>query len=249
MNKLKEGIEFIRICKNWYSILPYYVRDNLLQNCKPSESKKILVKLRNGLKFFARARGNDLGIMIEIFHRDIYKFPKRKMHTVVDVGAHIGIFTCLAAIYADRVIAIEPSPDNFSLLKQNIKLNGFNNVIPIQIALSDKNGTSTFFLSEYGTGVHSLIPFNTNNVIAVKTCTMERLFEIYELDKVSFLKMDCEGCEYNVLKSSRELFSKIDQIAMESHHGYTEEIAELLAKEFVVSVKGSIIYGYKRRGK
>ena len=78
MNKLKEGIEFIGICKNWYSILPYYVRDTLLQNRKPSESKKILVKLRNGLKFFARARGHDLGFMIEIFHRDIYKFPKRK---------------------------------------------------------------------------------------------------------------------------------------------------------------------------
>jgi len=49
----REGIEFIKICKNWYSILPFYVRDTLLRNCKPSESKIVLVELCNGLKFFA----------------------------------------------------------------------------------------------------------------------------------------------------------------------------------------------------
>jgi len=50
------------------------------------------------------------------------------------------------------------------------------------MALWEKSGTEKFFLSEHGTGDHSLIPFNTfDKVVNVRTYTLKDLFEIYEL--------------------------------------------------------------------
>ncbi|MBN1761699.1 MAG: FkbM family methyltransferase [Methanomicrobia archaeon] len=171
------------------------------------------------------------------------------MDTVVDIGAQIGIFSCLAAKYADKVIAIEPHPVNFSLLRENMRLNNQRNIVPSQMAVSGKNGVQTLFLSEQGTADHSLIPFDTESLIEVTTCTLERLIESYELESISLLKMDCEGCEYEVLNSSRKLLNRIDRLVLESHHGYTEELIRLLRDEgFVVSVEDNYIYAYSCSG-
>jgi len=225
------------------------MRDNFLRKCEPSQSKKVLVKLRNGLKFLARTKGHDLGFIVQIFSYDEYRFPRRKMGMVIDVGAHIGIFTCLAASYADKVIAIEPCPDNFSLLKENIKLNGFKNVIPIQMALAGRSGTRTLFISKYGTGNHSLVPFDIKDIkdaIECKTCTLEELLKTYKIERVSFMKVDCEGCEYEVLDSSRNILDKIERIAVDSHHGYTDKLVELLKEEgFIVESRATLVYAVK----
>lgn len=238
--KIKEYLKFIKICKNWYSILPFYLRDTFLRKCEPSESKIVLVKCRNGLKFFARSRGHDLGFIVHILHDDEYRFPKKRMGTVIDIGAHIGIFTCLAASYADKVISLEPCPDNFSLLKKNVKLNGLENVISLNMALSEKNGKEKLYFGS-GTGDHSLF-IKKGRAIEVKTCSLNYLFERYKIDRVSFLKIDCEGCEYQALKSF-EMFDRINQISLDSHHGYTDKIVELLKERgFKVFVEGDIIY-------
>src|SRR5438445_13762141 len=55
---------------------------------------------------------------------------------VVDVGAHIGRYTLMAARYASRVVAVEPEPSNFFALLSNIRFNSYSNVTALCVALS-----------------------------------------------------------------------------------------------------------------
>jgi precorrin-6B methylase 2 len=62
---------------------------------------------------------------------------------VVDVGAHVGYFTLLAARLCGpngRVFAFEPHPDNFRLLERNIRENGAENVTAVRKAVADRAG-------------------------------------------------------------------------------------------------------------
>ena len=85
---------------------------------------------------------HDIAAIIESYVLNVYRIQKiKRRNVVVDVGAGIGEFAVLASDKVGKegkVIAIEPSPDDFKTLKDNIRLNGCNNVIPINSAVSDK---------------------------------------------------------------------------------------------------------------
>ena len=54
----------------------------------------------------------------------------------------------------------------------------------------------------------------------VNRVTLEDIFETYGLERCDFLKMDCEGAEFDIFYNcSEETLSRIDQIAMEVHQG------------------------------
>ncbi len=56
----------------------------------------------------------------------------------------------------------------------------------------------------------------------VKTISLEELFKQFSISKCDYLKMDCEGGEYDILFSaSHETLARIDRICMEIHDGMT----------------------------
>jgi len=71
----------------------------------------------------------------EIYEREVYTCVRPLKHddVVMDVGAHVGIFTLKAAREAEDglIVAVEPDPGNFRLLVRNIRANGLENVIPV----------------------------------------------------------------------------------------------------------------------
>ena len=60
--------------------------------------------------------------------------------TVIDVGAHVGRYSLLAAKCGARVIALEPDERNYRMLCANLSANHFNKAIPLQMAASDVVG-------------------------------------------------------------------------------------------------------------
>ena len=76
--------------------------------------------------------------MIDVYHvRNI----KKGGDTVIDIGAGIGEFSVLASKLVGKngkVISIEPSPEDFETLMVNLKTNMCHNVIPLNLAISDK---------------------------------------------------------------------------------------------------------------
>jgi FkbM family methyltransferase len=123
---------------------------------------------------------------------------------VIDVGAHVGLFTlkCLKVFKVDKVVAIEPHPANYLLLKRNIYLNRFQDrVLALRVAAGSRDGYAELYLSKYSHS-HSLI-FKGLGSINVQLATIDSLIE--KLSRVDFVKIDVEGYEIEVIKGMRKL--------------------------------------------
>ena len=96
----------------------------------------------DGIEFEVRPRTNDLDLVSPKHEPATTKwFKVQTDEVVVDVGAHIGRYTLMAAANDARVIAIEPDPSNFRLLERNVKLNGRSNVVLLSQAMTARPGT------------------------------------------------------------------------------------------------------------
>jgi FkbM family methyltransferase len=141
---------------------------------------------------------------------------------VLDAGAHVGLFSLRAAAYAARVIAIEPHPGNFSLLRINLRANDAVTVEPRNLALCDVAGEADFFEGDHS-DAGSLMSFGTRRH-RVGSVTLDQM--IGELGAVDLLKLDIEGAEFSVLQSaSDETLARIAAIVAELHPaGHGERI-------------------------
>jgi len=124
--------------------------------------------------------------------------------TVIDVGANIGFHTLYFASLVGpkgKVIAFEPIPDNFESLIQNIKLNRFDQIVPIPNALSNKNEELNIHITENleNPGSHNLFEIGEKNASVVCRKGDDILAEL-KTEAVSFIKIDVEGYEYPVLQ-------------------------------------------------
>jgi len=173
---------------------------------------------------------------IEIYILDAYNIRLLKEGMiVVDVGANIGVYTVLAAEKVGKngkVIAIEPEPKNYQQLLKNIKLNNFQNVTPINIALADHNGIEKLYIS-YCAGLHSLIASeNTISSIKVSLKTVDKLLEELNLKKIDIIKIDTEGSELPVLRGAEKTLKANPNmkiiVATEHYPSETKEVRQFL---------------------
>lgn len=164
--------------------------------------------------------------------------PLQDGWTVVDIGAALGDYAVWAAkqVPHGRVIAVEPYPPSVSLLRSNIDKNHVYNVELFAGAIAAASG-STDLKVEKGHIVQNSTAAGrvTGQVIEVKTASLEDLFTQFDIKQCDYLKMDCEGGEYEILFSaSMQLLANLDRICMEVHDGMTshnrEDMIEFLQK-------------------
>jgi len=169
---------------------------------------------------------SDLYVFKEIYgNEDAYRrecvIPLMNRGTVLEIGAHKGFFSLLAARHASRVLAFEPDSENFQYLQTNIKLNSLNNVIPVNSAVSWREGLLEFTVSGLTAARHTLFAssFSGDGVkVQVQSTTLSAIFERYGLERVALLKMDCEGSEYDIIyRTEKSIFDRIDAIVLEIH--------------------------------
>jgi FkbM family methyltransferase len=172
---------------------------------------------------------------------------------VVDVGAHIGSFTLLAAWMAPegRVLAYEPEPSNFEMLERNVGLNGLTHVRAAACAVGGVAGERELFFSAKpsSTGGHSLVRPGGRS-IRVRCTTLDRIVADEALDRIDFLKLDCEGAERELLEgASAETLARVRRGAMEVHGG--RDAIEQVLREAGFSFSGGAKpnYLYFRRGR
>jgi FkbM family methyltransferase len=186
------------------------------------KSGYVVYTLRNGLRYKIRAGTADRPVINEVLIRDEYMpkgFGISEDDIVVDIGAHIGVFVVMAAKYAKngKVYSFEPMPENFTLLKYNIRINGLKNVVAIRKAMSGKKGRRKLFINDC-TSAHSFY-LKTKKTIEVETTTFDDFVKEYGIKHINLLKMDCEGAEYDIFfNCSNRIFAMIDKISMEYHN-------------------------------
>jgi len=143
-------------------------------------------------------------LMHGVWERSQTKLFKGFIHkgmVIVDIGAHIGYYTLLAASLTGeegKVFAFEPEPSNYALLVKNIEANGYNNVIPVKKAVVDRTRRVKLFLDKRESGEHSIVDDKRRReAILVDSVTLDDFFgKDYAIDVI---KMDIEGAEMAAL--------------------------------------------------
>ena len=138
-----------------------------------------------------------------------YPLPQKTLRVAVDVGANIGGFCVYAATKFEKIIAIEANPDSAECLKSNIKEHNINNVEIHALAVSDTKGKKiNLYKIDEGDGTHSgncgteWDKSPSDKIIEteeVSTTDLEEVFHLCGSDYIDYLKVDCEGAEYNFL--------------------------------------------------
>lgn len=172
------------------------------------------------IKVQIRPESTDAFIAFEIFNLDEYNEKSIGLEdTVVDIGAHIGCFSLLAAKKSlkGKVIAYEPSPENYNILLKHKKLNRLKNLYIHNKAVSSKNGKLNLFLPPNNHGGNSFFADSPKST-TVNTISLTQVFQDNRLNKIDFLKIDAEGAEYEILMTTpKKYFEKIEKIALEYH--------------------------------
>ena len=139
--------------------------------------------------------------------------------SLIDVGANVGDTAIYFANKGYEVIAFEPLPHIYNIAIKNISLNPSvkEKIIFVNKAVSCQNGVITINFNENDTAGASEYTI-ANQQVTVETITINDIIEEYGI-RPNILKIDCEGCEANIIKYSD--LSMFEQIIMEYHTNNT----------------------------
>ncbi|MDG1475590.1 MAG: FkbM family methyltransferase [Vicingaceae bacterium] len=122
----------------------------------------------------------------------------------MDIGANVGVYSLLASgLNKCNSISIEPIPQTFQNLKQNLNINNLTNkVSALNIGLS-KQEEELYFTND-GDTVNHVVNKESKNTTTVKVDTLDNIFPSETITD-TLLKIDVEGFEYNVLKGGESV--------------------------------------------
>jgi len=214
--KINMLFKAISLLKNWYMYPAVYFH--------LTKKPKVIFETKNGEKITIRTIENstDIHIFTEIWLERLYSIPNFEISSndqIIDVGAHIGIFSIFASQLCKngKVFSYEPAKPNFEILQENISQNNINNIIAENKAGSNLKGKMKFYFSDDDFAAHSLYD-KGDNWDEVETLSLKDIFDENNIKKCDFLKMDCEGAEYDMLMNlPEEYFRKISKICLEYH--------------------------------
>ena len=142
---------------------------------------------------------------------------------IVDIGAHVGIVSVYLAkkFPQSKILAYEAHPLNFQRLLRNLELNNITNVEAKNLAVTSDSRDFTIALNPNNTGGASgmLAKMPTDNrhlISVVKSTTLDEIFDSNGIKACDLLKVDCEGCEYEILENFKSL-SIVKAFAGELH--------------------------------
>jgi FkbM family methyltransferase len=168
---------------------------------------------------------------------------------VLDLGANMGYFTLLAAKLvgkSGKVYSFEPEPTNYSLLVKNIELNGYDNVVPVQKAVSNISGAVRLFVSEEDPGNSTIFQYGDGRkFVEIESVALDEFFKDKE-HRVDVIKMDIEGAEMAALlgmdriireNKNLKIFSELLPSLMRAMGYSPEDFARKLMDDYHFSIQ------------
>ena len=175
------------------------------------EFKSKIVKLNDNLYYY-----NGYYLPVNQFDSSVFysKYAIDELTTldsvrnkdIIDAGGYVGDTALLFSSYTDKSIHVfEVSPSNMDIIRETIRLNQLENIVPVSKALGEKSGTATFSLGERNS-CNSLVErpgYNYPNHIEVPVITLDDYVRENNLE-VGLIKVDIEGGEQLLLKGAVE---------------------------------------------
>jgi FkbM family methyltransferase len=173
--------------------------------------------------------------------------------TLIDIGSNIGEFSYFA-LYKYKpnidIFCFDPDPVAIKCIENNLPDFDFN-LNPI--ALSDKNGESTFWLKPESADSSLHKSFSDSVEFKVQTRTLDQVFSHINFSRPALLKMDAEGHEPEVLEGGRKTLERIDFVTIDgglerSGNSTSSEVARILHETGFneVSISGNHIVTGRR---
>ena len=190
--------------------------------------------------------------VVEIWGTEVYTsggfYEPEGGHLVLDIGANVGLFSLWVAQRSPqtRVIAVEPSVDNVALMAQNLS-EWSHQVSTLQAAVGGRAGRGTV-IDGGGRSVDDRFEFDTSGLGesgSVEVMTLEGLLDSRGADTVDLLKMDIEGCEFEVFSDVTDAtLRRIRRISLEYHDNLRPGTLALVQRRLatthtISSVEGS----------
>jgi FkbM family methyltransferase len=180
----------------------------------------MLIRLPFKAWFIARNDAAAALLVSEQFENAERRFTERFLEpgmTVLDLGAHQGLYTLLASKLVGqggKVFAFEPSSRERRALQSNVRLNRCKNVTIESFAVGDQNTDTDLYVAEpLFSGCSSLkppaadIPASTT-LLRVRVVRIDDWIIANPLNRVDFIKLDVEGGELSALKGAQQLLQR-----------------------------------------
>ena len=227
---------------NWFPVLPLYLLSYFADSSFPAFKRlsPIARRIRGAIsqsfglrilatKPFARLRFYcDLDsiylVVAEFLKGETSRYTSSREGVFLDIGAHYGLVSARIASSASRlsrIIAIEPHPTNYRVLKKNIELNQLSNVTALNFAIANFTGTSRMLAHDNVSARYKLLDEEdaADSHTEVQCYLLQDVFEQLRIDRVDLAKMDIEGQELRVLQSCFPLLAnRIGELDIEVHH-------------------------------
>ena len=213
VEKIQVFLESRKIFKNWHIYPKIYF--------KLSKKKFSIFETRSGLKIMIRTNSTDLMALTNVWMINEYNvddYELKENDTVIDIGAHIGLFSLRVSSFCTKgkIFSYEPIKENFECLISNLKLNQLEHILPSNLAVSSDSSKLDIFLNDDESG-HSIFS-KKNKKISVKSISLKEIFDKNDIMTCKLLKLDCEGSEYSIIDAlPLEYFKRIDNIVIEYH--------------------------------
>jgi FkbM family methyltransferase len=133
---------------------------------------------------------------------------------VVDAGAHVGVYTLVAARRVGRtglVHAIEPQAEVAAALERNAKINDLVNVRVHRLALGSEDGRVGLKVDPRSLGAFTRLRIRPGEP-AVQAATLESFVSGQRLERVDLLKVDTAGNEHDVLLGGLSILDRVDRV-------------------------------------
>lgn len=186
--------------------------------------KEDVIEFKNKMKCIIRNKSDAIAFFEVFFlktNNSLKGFEINSHDIVVDIGAHVGYFSIYSASRNKdgKIYSFEPYIESFKILEKNLKINNITNVVPINLGVSKNAGNLDLYLqSNFAIGNSIYGERNSKSKIQIKTISLRDIINEYKITKIDFLKLDCEGSEYEILLNLDKIsLDKIKRIVAEMH--------------------------------
>lgn len=168
----------------------------------------------------------DQSVFNEIFkvkeYRSADEAIKNAKYPIIDVGAHAGFFSfyCRLLNKNVKIYAIEPELKNSEMLKRHINENQIEDIKVIEGALAAQTGKRILILGKDSHN-HRLSESKSNEeeFQMIHAYSFSDFCKTNKLNRISLLKMDIEGGEYEIFKSLSESDLNMVNFVILEYHG------------------------------